>query len=48
MLRIHWIEWSKPMKDKDLFEIGVLDRLNVEVTAGQGNVKVLDKQGAKS
>lgn len=48
MLRIHWIEWSKPMNDKDLFEIGVLDRLNVEVTAGQGNVKVLDKQGVKS
>jgi hypothetical protein len=37
MLRILWIESSEPMKDKDLrlrlFEIGVLGRLNIEVTA---------------
>jgi hypothetical protein len=36
------------MKDKDVFEIGVLDRLNIEVTAGQDNVKVLDERGVKS
>jgi hypothetical protein len=33
MLRILWIEHIEPMKDKDLFETGVLGRVNIEVTA---------------